>query len=120
MSAAGCILKAAVLDLGGVVGMAGPGAVLEIFIVPGAGVVIADHCGNGGAAGEAVQKAREKFRGIGLPPGVDQLLWPGARRFKKACNFSWSTERPAGMPSRVMPMAAPWDWPKMDNFKFSP
>ena len=55
MTAAGYVLIAAVFDLGGVVGMAGPGAVHEIGIVPGAGVFVADHGSNGRAAGEAVQ-----------------------------------------------------------------
>ena len=71
MPAPGGILKSAVFDLSGVVGMAGPGTVFEVFVVPGAGVVVADDGGDGSAAGEAVQNT--------------------------------------GIPSRVMPMAAPWD-----------
>ena len=51
MTAACRILEAAVFDLGGVVRMTGPGAVLEIAVIPGAGVFVVDDGGNGSAAG---------------------------------------------------------------------
>ena len=61
MSASGGVLKAAVLDLGGVVRVTGTGAVLQVVVVTGAGVFVADDRRNGCAAGEAVQNAAEEF-----------------------------------------------------------
>ena len=74
MSAACRILEAAVFDLGGVVRMTGPGTVLEIFIVTGTGVLIVNHCGNGGTAGIAVQDACQKFRPVLLLPGCGPVV----------------------------------------------
>ena len=47
--------------------------------------------------------------------GVAQGELPGARRCKKIFNASKSISSPAGMPSRVIPIAVPWDCPKMER-----
>ncbi len=52
--------------------------------------------------------------------GVESSFCPGARRRRKRCSASGSTEKPAGKPSSVMPMAGEWDWPKMVSRRFSP
>ena len=74
MSAAGSILEAAVLDLGGVVRVTGPGTVFQILIISGAGIRIVDHGGNGCAAGVTVQDATQKFRFIFLFPGAGPVV----------------------------------------------
>ena len=86
MATASRVLEAPVFDLSSVVGMAWPGAVFQILIIPGPGVGVADDGGDGCAGGEAVEDAREEFGPILLAPGVDQSFWPGARRFKNSCN----------------------------------
>ena len=69
VSAPGGVLESAVLDLGGEVRMAGTGAVLQIGIVPGAGVFVVNRGGDGRAAGVAVQNSGEKFRPVGFLSG---------------------------------------------------
>ena len=54
MTATGSILKAAVLHLGGIVGMAGTGTILQIVVISGTGVFISDDGGNGCTAGKAI------------------------------------------------------------------
>ena len=66
VSASGGVLKSAVFDLGGEVRVSGTGAVLQIGVVPGAGVFVVNRGGNGCAAGEAVQNSGEKFRPVGF------------------------------------------------------
>ena len=63
------VLKAPVLHLGGVVGVAGAGHVPQVFVVLGPGVGVADDRGQGGAAGASFVQARQEFRPVGLLPG---------------------------------------------------
>ena len=76
MAAAGAVLVTAIFDLGGVVRVPWPGAVLQIGIIPGAGVVVADDGRNGCAAGLAVQQAAEEFRPVLLPPRGGKVVLP--------------------------------------------
>ena len=69
MAAACRVLMSAVFDLGGVVRMAGAGAVLQVGVVPGAGVGVADEGGDGCAAGGVFHQTGEKFRRVRLPAG---------------------------------------------------
>ena len=69
VSASGGVLKAAVFDLSGEIRMTGTGAVLQISVVPGAGVFVVNGGGNGRAAGEAVQNSGEKFRPVSFLSG---------------------------------------------------
>ena len=63
------VLKAPVLHLGGVVGVARAGDVPEVVIVPRPGVGVADEGGQGGAAGAALRQAGEDLRPVPLLPG---------------------------------------------------
>ena len=56
MTTAGGILETAVLDLGGVVSMTGPGTIFQIGVITGTGVLVVDYRRKGGTAGVAVQK----------------------------------------------------------------
>ena len=69
MTASRHILKALVLDLGGVVCVARPGGVQKIAVILGAGIVIVNHGTDGCAAGVTVYNAAEKLRGICFLPG---------------------------------------------------
>ena len=69
MTASRHILKALVLDLGGVVCVARPGGIQKIAVIFGAGVVIVNHSADGSAAGVTVHNAAEKLRGICFLPG---------------------------------------------------
>ena len=42
---------------------------------------------------------------------VESGLFPGLRRSRKACSSARSMRSPAGRPSMVTPIAAPWDCP---------
>ena len=42
---------------------------------------------------------------------VESGLFPGLRRSRKACSSARSMRSPAGRPSTVTPIAAPWDCP---------
>ena len=69
MPAACRVLKAAILDLSGVVRVSRTGTVLQVGVVTGAGVFVADDRRNGRAAGEAVQNAAEEFGAVLFFPG---------------------------------------------------
>ena len=69
VSAPGHILKAAVLHLGGVVGVAGTGDVLQVLIVPGPGVGVPDNGGQGRPASLALDQAGKNLRLVPLLPG---------------------------------------------------
>ena len=64
MSAAGCILKTAVLDLRGKIRMAGTGDILQAVVVAGTGILVVDDGGNGRAAGETIHDACQKLRTV--------------------------------------------------------
>ena len=67
--AAACrILVATVFDLGCIIGMTGSGTILQVVIVPGAGVGIADDGSNGGATGEPIHNSRKDLRCVRLLP----------------------------------------------------
>ena len=72
VTAACHILKAPILDLGGVVRMTGPGAVPQSLIISRAGIFISDHRCNGRSAGIAVYKAGQKFRPVAFLPAGSQ------------------------------------------------
>ena len=67
MSAAGGVLETAVLDLCGEICVTGAGAVLEVCVIPGTGIAISDHSGNGGAAGISVDDTTQKFGTVFFP-----------------------------------------------------
>ena len=63
------VLAAAVLHLGGEVGVGGPGLVPELVVVFGAGVGILDDGGQRGSAGDAVHQSAQNLGRIPLLPG---------------------------------------------------
>ena len=83
MPASGGILEAAVFDLCGEVGMTGAGTVLQVFVVPGSGVVVANDGGNGRAAGKAVQNTGQELRPVPLLPGGGPAVLAGSPAVEK-------------------------------------
>ena len=65
---AGGVLGSVVLDLGGVVPVAGPGTIPETGVVLRPDVPIGNDSGERGAAGDIPHETREKFRPVLLPP----------------------------------------------------
>ena len=77
MAAAGAVLIPPVLDLCGIVGVARPGAVLQICVVPGTGVGVGNHGSDGRSAGAAIHNAGEEFHPVRLLPGSGQVAAAG-------------------------------------------
>ena len=87
MAAAGCVLEAAVFDLGGVVRVPGAGAISQCFIITGVGIVIVDHGGNWRAAGKAIQNAAEKFGAILFLAGCGPVMLPRCPAVQELLQF---------------------------------
>ena len=73
MSAAGKVLEAFVFDLGGVVGVAGPGRFLQLRIVLGPCVGVFDLSRKGCAAEGPVLQPGEDCESVGFLPGRGQI-----------------------------------------------
>ena len=63
------VLPAPIPHLGGVVGVSGPGHVLQIVVILGAGVGVLNHRRQRGSAGHSVHQAAQDFRQVRLLPG---------------------------------------------------
>ena len=83
MAAAGCVLEAAVFNLGGVIRVTWAGTVGQIGIVSGTGIGIVNDGGNGGAAGKAIQDSRQKFRTVFFFPGGGPIVPAGGPAIQK-------------------------------------
>ena len=76
MPAASCILKTSIFYLGRIVGVPGARTVFQIGVVSGTGIFVVDYCGNGSAAGEAIQDTGQKFRLVFFLPGSGPGILP--------------------------------------------
>ena len=74
MTAACRILKAAIFDLRGVVGVSRTGAVFQVGVVAGTGIGVVDDGGNRRAAGKAIQDACQKLRPVSFLPGGGPVI----------------------------------------------
>ena len=76
--AAARVLKALVLGVGRVVGVAGAQQVGGFGVVAAAGIQVADHQGDGRAGGAALIHAGEELHGVGLGAGGGKTIPAGA------------------------------------------
>ena len=103
MPAAPRVLKAFILSVGRVVGVAGAQQVGGFGVVAAAGIQVADHQGDGRAGGAALIHAGEELHGVGLGAGGGKPIPAGAAAVHGRGNHGLIHRQARGQPVKHRP-----------------